>query len=214
MKITWYGHSCFMLETAEGSVVFDPYSDGCVPGYDKLRLQADMVLCSHEHKDHNCRNAVKLSGKTTELKVEEIPSFHDDEGGTKRGQNTIHIVTAEGLRAVHMGDIGCIPDDAVIGKLAGADILMIPVGGFYTIDTEQALSIIKLINPRVTIPMHYRDEKHGYDVLSTADAFIAGCLNPVKYGSDITVDSSTEPQTALMTAFAPQKRPFFGIGKK
>ena len=198
MKITWYGHSWFKIETEEGSVVFDPYGDGSVPGYGNLRLDADLVLCSHEHRDHGNRDAVKLSGKETEIVVEKISTFHDEVRGAKRGLNNVHIINAEGMRVAHLGDLGCELETEHVEKLKDIYVLMIPIGGYYTIGTRDALKLIEKIQPRVTIPMHYRDEKHGYDVISTAEDFIAHCFNPVACGSEIIVDASTAPMTALM----------------
>ena len=133
MKIIYYGHSCFKIETEAGSVVFDPYGDGSVPGYGPVHLNADMVLCSHEHRDHGNRDAVTLSGRETDIKIETISTFHDKVKGLKRGPNTIHIITAEGMRAAHLGDLGCKLSTSQIEKLKSVDVLMIPIGGFYTI---------------------------------------------------------------------------------
>lgn len=106
MKLTWNGHSCFTLETKEGSAVLDPYADGKVPGLAPLRLTADLVLCSHEHRDHNAREVVTLTGKTPTFGIETISTFHDAERGALRGENVIHIISAEGMRAAHLGDLG------------------------------------------------------------------------------------------------------------
>ena len=107
MKLIWNGHSCFTVETSEGTAVFDPYQDGSVPGYAPLTLTADQVLCSHGHGDHNAAEAVTLTGKAPSYKVEELATFHDPEQGTLRGPNTIRILSAEGMRIAHLGDLGC-----------------------------------------------------------------------------------------------------------
>ena len=199
MEIIWNGHSCFTVKTRQGGVVLDPYEDGRVPGYGPLRLEADLVLCSHEHGDHNCRAAVKLSGKPCELKVTEISSWHDDVCGAKRGPNTIHVIEAEGMKIVHLGDLGTGLDADQIRALAGADVLMIPIGGFYTIDSDQALEIVSQLRPRIIVPMHFRRGAQGYDVISTADAFLAKCPNPVEYpANSLTVDRETPAQTAVL----------------
>ena len=156
MKITWYGHSYFKVSFDGGSVVFDPYADGSVPGWTLPQLSADAVLCSHRHDDHAGAGKVTLSGREPDCKVETVECFHDDEHGAKRGANTIHILTADGVRVAHLGDIGCIPDHNVLGALQKVDVLLLPVGGNYTIDGEQAAELVKLIQPRTTIPMHYK----------------------------------------------------------
>ena len=200
MKITWNGHACFTVETAEGTVVLDPFGDGSVPGFEPLKLKADLVLCSHEHGDHNNREAVSLSGRPCGVAVEKVETYHDDVGGAKRGPNTIHILNAEGMKLVHLGDLGCDLTVEQVEKLVGADVLMIPIGGYYTIDSAQALKVVQLLKPRVTLPMHYRDAGHGFPVISTSEEFRAGCLNPVQLpGREITVDAETKVQTVFFT---------------
>ncbi len=200
MKIIWNGHACFTVETAEGTVVFDPYTDGSVPGFGPLRLKADLVLCSHEHGDHNNRAAVNLSGKPCSIVVEKIETYHDDVKGAKRGANIIHVLQAGGMQFTHLGDLGCDLTEEQKNRLLGMDVLMIPIGGFFTINSAQALKLVQQLKPRITIPMHYRDRRHGYPVISTAKAFRAGCVNPVQYpGREMTVDAETEEQTVFFT---------------
>lgn len=174
MKLTWYGHSCFRLESPSGSVIFDPYADGFPRG---LRLPdgltADLVLCSHEHEDHNARERVALTGRVPALSVERIPCWHDDAEGRKRGPNTIHIVVMDGLRVAHLGDLGCPLTDAQLRALGKPDALMLPVGGFFTIGPEDASRLADASGARVVIPMHYRGEGWGLPEIGTADAFLA-----------------------------------------
>ena len=200
MKITWYGHSCFKIETDAGSVILDPFQDGTVPGYAPLRLCADLVLCSHEHSDHNGRSCVEISGEPCAVKVDKIETWHDDARGAKRGKNTIHSLSAEDMRLIHLGDLGCALTEKQVETLKDADALLIPIGGYYTIDTEQALAIAEQLRPRVVIPMHYRDARHGFPVISTADAFRDACYHPVEYaGNTFELSRETEPQTAFLT---------------
>ena len=174
MKLTWLGHACFLLETDCGSVVFDPYEPGYVPGLAlPPRLCADLVLCSHGHKDHGCRSAVSLTGAETGFRITAIESYHDDQKGKQRGMNMIFALEAEGKRIVHLGDLGHIPSEGTVRALRGADVLMIPVGGYYTIDAAGAAEVCRLLEPKITIPMHYRGEGFGYDVLGTEAEFTA-----------------------------------------
>lgn len=199
MEIIWNGHSCFTVNTASGNVVLDPFEDGRVPGYGPLRLQADFVLCSHEHSDHNFRKGVALSGETCNVEVSKVASWHDEDCGRKRGANTIHILRAEDMTVVHLGDLGCDLNEEQIASLRNPDVLLIPIGGFYTIDSQQAIKIVSQLKPRITIPMHFRRGECGYDVLSTIDAFRASCVNPVDYPANrITVDRNTPEQTAFL----------------
>ena len=199
MEITWNGHSCFTVKTQEGSVVLDPYEDGKVPGLGPLRLEADAVLCSHEHGDHNFRAGVSLTGKPFGARVEAIPSWHDEVCGRKRGSNTIHVLYAEGMKLVHLGDLGTELNREQIETLAAPDVLLIPIGGYYTINAAQALEIVEQLRPRVTVPMHFRRGGVGYDVIATPDEFLARCPNVVEYpGNTLTVDKETPAQTAVL----------------
>ena len=199
MKLTWMGHSCFLLESGDGSCVFDPYAPGSVPGLSLPELEADMCLCSHGHADHGCAGAVRLSGKKCALGVEAADTFHDGMRGALRGKNTVYTVTAEGMRVTHMGDIGHIPDEKTLAKIGKPDVLLIPVGGFFTVDAETALEIVRLLDARIVIPMHYRGEGFGYDAISTADAFVAGAENAVQlYTNELTVTPDTPCMTAVL----------------
>ena len=199
MELIWNGHSCFTVRTQEGSVVLDPYEDGKVPGCGPLRLEADEVLCSHEHGDHNYRAAVRLSGKPCGVQVEAIPSWHDDVCGKKRGPNTIHVLSAEGMKLVHLGDLGTELNCGQIEALSEPDVLLIPIGGFYTIDAAQALEIVEQLHPRITVPMHFRRGRMGFDVIDTPDEFLSRCTNVVEYaGNTLTVDPDTPAQTAVL----------------
>ena len=199
MEITWTGHSCFTVKTQEGSVVLDPYEDGKVPGLGPLRLEADAVLCSHEHGDHNFRAGVSLTGRPFNARVEAIPSWHDEVCGRKRGSNTIHVLYAEGMKLVHLGDLGTELNREQIETLAAPDVLLIPIGGYYTINAAQALEIVEQLRPRVTVPMHFRRGGVGYDVIATPDEFLARCPNVVEYpGNTLTVDKETPAQTAVL----------------
>ena len=170
VRITWHGHSCFEITSGEGTVVIDPYKE--VPGYEQLDLEADRVLASHEHDDHNARDRVKLSGRETAIAVEVINTFHDDAGGKKRGTNKIHIVSTGGKRIAHMGDLGHALSPEQLDHLTDIDVMLIPIGGHYTIDADTAAQIVKLVRPDVTVPMHYRDGAAGFDVISTVQPFL------------------------------------------
>lgn len=200
MKLIWNGHSCFTLVTEGGALVLDPYLEGSVPGYSPLKLEADAVFCSHEHQDHGAREAVALSGKAISVGVEEIHTFHDPEQGRLRGANVIRIFSAEGLKAAHLGDLGCELEPAQKERLKGLDAVMVPVGGFYTIDAKQAKTLIDEIKPRVVIPMHYRSSAFGYDVIGPVEDFLALCDDVVKYdGNTLVLTKDTPAQTAVLS---------------
>ena len=200
MKLTWHGHSCFTIRTAQGSVCVDPYADNYIPGYGAIRPEADAVFCSHGHNDHGNAAAVRLSGNPCGVGVETISTFHDPEQGALRGPNTIHIISAEGLRVAHMGDLGCELTQEQIDKLQGLDAVIIPVGGFYTIDAAQAKAVTEQLKPRVIIPIHYRSETFGFPVLAEVGDFLSLCDNVVRYeGNTLELTADTPAQTAVLT---------------
>ena len=171
MILTWYGHACFLAETAAGSVVFDPYAPGSVPGLTLPPLRADAVVCSHGHRDHAHAAGVTLSGRKPDFTIRAIPSFHDDRSGTLRGENRIHVLEADGLRLVHMGDLGHMLSEEQLAAVGKPDVLLIPVGGHYTIGPAEAEKLVRALRPRLTIPMHYRGEGFGYDVIGPVEDF-------------------------------------------
>ena len=199
MKLIWNGHSCFTIETDGGTVVIDPYRDGSVPGHDPLALTADAVFCSHEHGDHNARENVALTGNECAINVEKINTFHDNKKGHMRGENIIHIFSAEGMRVAHMGDLGCDPEPLQKEQLKNLDAMLIPVGGFFTIDAKEAKALIDELKPRVVIPMHYRTPGHGFNVIGTVDKFLKLCSDVVKYEDNILeLTKDTPAQTAVL----------------
>ena len=199
MKLTWYGHSCFMMESRAGRVVFDPYADGSVPGLTLPRLTADLVLCSHGHADHAGEDKVTLTGEQTDYTVETLCCWHDDAGGTKRGENLIRIVSGGGARVCHLGDVGHMLSKGQIKALRHVDALLIPVGGFYTIDAAAARELADAIEPQLVIPMHYRGEGFGFDELDTVEPFAALSKN-VEYaeGSSIELPDFGAPRTVVL----------------
>jgi L-ascorbate metabolism protein UlaG (beta-lactamase superfamily) len=173
MNITWLGHSCFLLDSGGYRVVLDPY---CMDTYPPLRVDADEILCSHDHRDHNFTEGVTLSGRgrtDSPFAVETLETFHDEARGAKRGRNTIRILRAEGLTVVHCGDLGHALDGAQLAALRGCDALLLPVGGYYTIDAQTAKAVADAVAPRVVVPMHYRFGAHGYAEIGTAEEFLA-----------------------------------------
>lgn len=195
IKVTWIGHSCFKVQFNEHSVVFDPTNDGYVPGIKPIREDADIVICSHQHGDHNARELIRESGERDAFEITEIETFHDDKEGALRGENTISIVTCDGLKVAHFGDLGCEPTEDQLAFLNDLDLALIPVGGYYTIDGKEAAGIIKKIKPRNVIPMHYRDDEKGFgfDVISTVNDFLEEMENIEildKSSVDLHIDSS------------------------
>ncbi len=174
MHITWIGHSCFLIESHGYRIVIDPYTDGSVPGLNPVRLTADQVLCSHDHHDHAGVSCVTLreDPPASPFTIHTLPTWHDGRKGAQRGPNTIHILDDGEIRIAHLGDLGCRPEPEQMDQLTGLDAILVPVGGFYTINGEQAASLMTQMKPRITIPMHFRGETFGFDVISTAEDFL------------------------------------------
>lgn len=174
VKITYYGHACFGLEADGYCAVVDPYMDGMVDGLPNLRLEANAVYGSHGHADHNWFDAVFIreTVKAEPYKLSEFETPHDDQGGKLRGMNTVRIFNFDGLQIAHLGDLGDFPEENVLFALKSVDCLLIPVGGTYTIDPDMAKKVVDAVNPRVCVPMHYRTDSTGFDVLAHLDEFI------------------------------------------
>ena len=170
MTLTWLGHSCFVLESYGFRVLLDPFRD--IPGLPDICMEADAVYCSHGHFDHAYTDEVTLtSGKVNPFTVREIDSFHDDQGGALRGSNLIRTFTAEGLAVAHLGDLGHRLSASQSAEIGPCDAVLVPVGGFYTIDAAGAKEVSGATGARVVIPMHYRKGSVGFDVLGTAEDF-------------------------------------------
>ena len=184
LKIIWHGHSCFTLEEDGYAIVLDPYEDGAVPGFGNLRLGADQVLCSHGHADHNAVKCVEIrkdaSSKKNPFGITEIHSWHDDAGGSRRGENVIRIFDDGEYRIAHMGDIGCFPTPEQKEQLKGIDVMLRPVGGFFTMEPEDVHTLVAELQPRMLVPMHYKGKGFGYDVIASLDKYTALCNDVIR----------------------------------
>jgi len=172
MQIIWKGQSCFQITSSEGknnhvNIVIDPFDETI--GLRLPKLEADIVLTTHDHGDHNNVKAVSGSPfliegpgeyEIKEVYIEGLSSFHDDSSGKEKGLNTIYTIEAEDIRICHLGDLGqkeLTPEQ--LEKIGEIDILMIPVGGVYTIGVKEAVRIMSQIEPNIIIPMHYQIPK-------------------------------------------------------
>ena len=201
VKIKYVGHACFALEYKGSTIVIDPYKDGMVPGLSDMREKADFVYCSHGHDDHSYLPAVELSGEEkANFGLEEIILPHDDADGSKRGMNTVHIFDFGGLRVAHMGDVGRTLTEEEAEKLKNLDCLMLPVGGFYTVGSEEAAAIVRQLSPKVAIPMHYSGVGFGFEnIASVVDFAEAIGEENVRYcGSEYELSEESENHVRAM----------------
>ena len=207
MKITWYGHAAFNITTEKGTkIIIDPYEPGSFNGalsYGKIKDEADIVITSHDHADHNYLKTipgkylhVSKAGeyKIKDVAIKTIPTFHDPAEGKERGRNLISVIASSGLSLVHLGDIGHSLSAELLGKIGKVDILLLPVGGVYTINATEALAVMKAIKPSVTIPMHYKTEKCGFPI-APVENFTSNQKNVrVLKESAVTISSDSLPK--------------------
>jgi len=187
MKIRWLGHASFMITSDTGiKIITDPYKTSEQIRYGEIKESADIVTVSHEHDDHNNVAAVKGNpevvrgtAKVKELEFRGIPTYHDSVQGQQRGKNTIFCFEMEGIRVCHLGDLGHSLNDKQLAELGGVDILLIPVGGYFTIDAEVASQICYKLAPRIVIPMHYKTDECFFPIAGV-DEFLQGKKNIVR----------------------------------
>ena len=175
VKVKWLGHSCFRMEYEGWSLIIDTFADGSVDGIGNVRETANALYATHGHHDHCAPETVTVidAPAPADYSVETFETPHDHHGGTKRGMNRIHLFSLGGLRVVHMGDTGSIPTPEILEKIKGVDLMLIPVGGFFTVGAEEAFEIVEKTGPKAVIPMHYRSDKFGFGVLATLEDFAA-----------------------------------------
>jgi L-ascorbate metabolism protein UlaG (beta-lactamase superfamily) len=180
MEITFVGHSCFKIKGKETTIVIDPYDSKI--GYKLSKMEADILLNTHDHFDHANNEGITgykmLINGPGEYEVSNVfisgyPTYHDDKNGSKRGPNTIYSIEIDGYTLLHLGDLGHELSDSTLEHIGQVDVLMIPVGGNYTIDAETAAKVISSIEPSVVIPMHYKtDDLSGVEGLDDLKKFL------------------------------------------
>lgn len=207
MKIKWYGHAAFLITSDQGiKIILDPYEPGAFGGqlsYGKIPDQADVVLVSHDHADHNDTKSlpgspqvVKGSGSKTVkgIIVKGVATYHDPSKGSERGANTIYNLQVDGIQVCHLGDLGHGLSEKEVKEIGPVDILLLPVGGFFTIDAKEASRIVDQIKPKVVIPMHFKTEKCGFPIASVDD-FLKGKSGIKRTNtSEVTFQKGTLPQ--------------------
>lgn len=180
MEITYIGHSCFKIKGKELSLVIDPYDPKI--GYKLPKLEADVVMSSHDHFDHANVSAVngtrfKIDGpgeyEISNVFINGLPTFHDDKSGKEKGVNTVYLIDIDGFTLLHLGDLGHELNDSTLEHIGAVDVLMIPVGGYYTIDAKTAAKVISSIEPGIVIPMHYKTaDGTGVDKIDGLEKFL------------------------------------------
>lgn len=195
MKIKFIGHSCFLITTGDGTrILTDPYEPGCYGGalkYSPIEDQAEIVLVSHGHPDHCASGKVPGKPRVVEdpgatsigaVEVLGISVWHDTSGGAERGGNIIFRIKADGMTVCHMGDVGHGMDPGTAQKIFPVDVLLLPVGGYFTADAETIDDIIRVLNPTLVIPMHFKTAGCDFPIAPVED-FIRGREGVARPGS-------------------------------
>ena len=172
MKLQYLGHASFRLISEMGTtIVTDPY-DGKMTGFDMAHVRCDVVTVSHHHGDHDCMDGILgnpavldevISCAADDIAVESYETFHDDVKGAKRGKNLVFSFLVDGLKVVHVGDVGCL-DEEIVSKIKGCDVLLLPVGGTFTVDARGAKWYVDEVQPKIIVPMHYKTNEHSFNV--------------------------------------------------
>ena len=184
MKIKWLGHAAFVISSIKGMKIFtDPYAPDERLSYGEINEPADIVTVSHDHSDHN--NVVAVSGNpeivreasdVKGIKFDSVLVSHDDAQGKERGSNTIFCFDIDEIRICHLGDLGHKLSENQIAQVGKVDVLLIPVGGFYTIDAATATRVCNQTKPKIIIPMHFKNSKCDFPI-SGVDEFLKGKPN-------------------------------------
>ncbi|MEO0102237.1 MAG: MBL fold metallo-hydrolase [candidate division WOR-3 bacterium] len=187
MKIKFLGHSAFLITGAGKKIITDPYKSGAFGSlnYKPIKESADIVTISHEHDDHNYLGEIKGNPKIIRgegereingVKIKGVATYHDPVKGKERGKNTIFLLEVEGMRLAHLGDLGESLNEEVLREIGEVDILLLPVGGYFTISATEATKIMTELKPKITIPMHYKTSACDFPI-SPVDDFLGGKKN-------------------------------------
>jgi len=186
MKLKWLGHSCFLITSREGlRIVTDPYAVGSGISYAPVNESADIVTVSHDHGDHSNVSSlrgtpelVKGSGVKSVRGIEfrGIATYHDGAQGKHRGHNTLFCFEVDGVRVCHCGDLGHLLSPAQASDVGAVDLLLVPVGGTFTIDAAEASELCSQLRPRVVVPMHFKTPKCDYPIAGV-ESFLEGKKN-------------------------------------
>ncbi len=209
MIIRWHGHACFEISN-DHTIVTDPH-DGKSIGIKPPQVKGDLVLVSHNHFDHNSVKSVSKSstqaitdpGEHEEfgIKIKGVKSFHDNANGERRGENCIYKFEVDGIQYCHLGDLGHIPTKSQVDELLPIDILFIPIGNVFTIGASDAWKAIKVLKPKVAVPMHYRVGGLSLSI-QPLDPFLANAENVERVGNEIDFEPEDLPEYLEVWVFS------------
>jgi L-ascorbate metabolism protein UlaG (beta-lactamase superfamily) len=201
MKIRWNGHSSFTITASDGTVLvtdpYDPNGYGGVLKYDQVRDRADGVLVSHNHADHNyvkgltgSPKVVKGNGQVKDIQIKGTSSHHDQSGGSERGDNVIFSFAVDGIKICFVGDLGHQLSPKQLDAIGQVDLLLLPVGGTYTVDAGGAAKVAKALSPKLTIPMHFKTSKCNLPIAGV-EGFLSK-MTGVKHINKSEIDLSAD----------------------
>jgi L-ascorbate metabolism protein UlaG (beta-lactamase superfamily) len=213
MKIRYLGHAAFLITSDKGiRIIADPYKTGPGLTYGEINESADIVTVSHEHGDHSNAagvrgnpEVVKKAGRSAVKGIEfnGIASYHDEAKGRMRGNNIIFCFGVDGIRVCHLGDLGHLLDAGQVKEVGSVDILLIPVGGYYTIDANVATQVCNQLKPKIVLPMHYKTEK-GIPGISGVDEFVKGKNNVSRQdSSEVEFKAGKLPSASQIMVLKP-----------
>ena len=209
LQIRWHGHSCFEI-TNDTTIITDPH-DGRSIGIPAPSVTGDIILVSHNHYDHNSVKTVEKPGskiitddrKRTidNVQIQGIETYHDAVSGAKRGKNIIYKFVMENVTFCHLGDLGHLLDEKTLLLIGKVDFLFIPVGGTYTIDADQAWSVIRAVKPRIAIPMHYRIEGLSIPIAGLDPFLERNNYKILKVGNEMDIEKDELPKDPEVWVF-------------
>ena len=211
MKIKWLGHASFLITAADGTrIITDPYKTGGGLSYGEIEETAEIVTVSHGHGDHANTVAVKgspvvltESGEAKGIAFRGIATAHDDSGGSQRGANAVMCFAVDGVKVCHLGDLGHPLSSQQHAEIGEVDVLLIPVGGFFTIDAATATGVVGQIKPKVVIPMHFKNAKCDFPI-AAVDDFLAGKDNVSRPGaSEVEFKAGELPAATQVMVLEP-----------
>jgi len=211
MNIKYLGHASFLITSDTGmKIITDPYETGGGLSYGGIKESADIVTVSHDHFDHNNVAAVpgdpqvvRGTAKVKGMEFKSISTYHDEAQGGQRGKNTILCFGVDGVRVCHLGDLGHQLSEGQVAEVGLVDVLLIPVGGYYTIDARVATAVCNQLQPKVVIPMHYKTGKCDFPIAGV-EQFLQGKKEVTRLdASEVEFKSGALPPTTQIIVLKP-----------
>lgn len=208
MKLTWFGHACFLIEHQNVRILTDPFDSSV--GYKVPNVTVDIVTESHQHFDHNAHHllkgdfqVVKEAGEYNfkSVKIKGVKTFHDESQGSKRGINIVFVFQFEGWKLAHLGDLGHVLSPQQVEQIGQVNVLLVPVGGTFTIGPEEAKRVVEQLQPNVVVPMHYKTKYIRFDLRPVED-FLKSFTN-VKKLSESTFELTEEVKSHRAVVYVP-----------